>query len=274
MQSILTMDTDSNNGLERHDRSENGRLENSRSEQGYSERGHNLLGGLMAVLVTTAIVSGFVWMMKPGTLPIKQVHIEGEFLRLDTNHLQTLVTEKVRGGFFNIDVAAIHKTLLALPWVKEVSVHRVWPDALRVVVNEQTAVARWNATGLLNEQGHYFAPDKASFPDGLPVLEGPDESRKLLLERFMLLTQTYGVPVQRLRLNQRRAWSFELDNGLVVVLGRRDFESRVQRFEHVVINNLGEKLAEANEIDMRYTNGFAVRWKQGTTQHIESGVKK
>ncbi len=268
MQALLTMDTGTDNGLDRHGRADADRSETS------SVRSHNLFGSLMAVLVTTAIVSGFIWMMKPGTLPIKQVHIEGEFLRLDTNHLQTLVTDKVRGGFFNIDVAAIHKALLALPWVKEVSVHRVWPDALRVVVNEQMAVVRWNETGLLNDQGRYFAPDKASFPAGLPVLEGPDESRKLLLERFELLTQTYGLAVKRLRLNQRRAWSFEMDNGLSVVLGRRDFENRAQRFEQVVVNNLGEKLAEANEIDMRYTNGFAVRWKQGATQQIESGVNK
>jgi len=40
-----------------------------------------------------------------------------------------------------------------------------------------------------------------------------------------------------------------------------------------VINNLGEKLLQAKEIDMRYTNGFAVRWKQDTTEYNESGVK-
>ena len=77
----------------------------------------------------------------------------------------------------------------------------------------------------------------------------------------------------RLQLNERRAWKFELENGLSIVLGRKDFESRVERFVNVVINNLGEKSSQAREIDMRYTNGFAVRWKQRVTKHIESGVK-
>jgi len=257
MQAILTMDGNTGNGLDKHD---------------HSAHANSLPGGLMAVLVTTVIIAGSLWMMKPATLPIKQVHIEGEFLRLDTNRMQELVSDKVRGGFFNINVTAIRNTLMALPWVKEVSVHRIWPDGLRVVVNEQTAVVRWNETGLLNDQGHYFAPEKDSFPDGLPMLEGPDDSQKLLLERFNLLKQLYGLSVVHLRLNERRAWQFELDSGLRVVLGRKYFESRIDRFMHMVIKNMGEKLSQAKEIDMRYTNGFAVRWKQRAIENIESGV--
>lgn len=258
MQAILTMNGNADNGLDIHD---------------HSAHANSLFGGLMAVLVTTVIVAGSLWMMKPATLPIKQVHIEGEFLRLDTNRMQELVSDKVRGGFFNINVAAIRNTLMALPWVKEVSVHRIWPDGLRVVVNEQTAVVKWNETGLLNDQGHYFAPEKDSFPNGLPVLEGPEDSQELLLKRLKLLKQFYGLSVVRLRLNERRAWQFQLDSGLSVVLGRKDFESRIDRFVHVVIKNMGEKLSQAREIDMRYTNGFAVRWKQRAIENIESGVK-
>lgn len=258
MQAILTMNGNADNGLDIHD---------------HSAHANSLLGGLMAVLVTTVIVAGSLWMMKPTTLPIKQVHIEGEFLRLDTNRMQELVSDKVRGGFFNINVAAIRNTLIALPWVKEVSVHRIWPDGLRVVVNEQTAVVKWNETGLLNDQGHYFAPEKDSFPNGLPVLEGPEDSQELLLKRLKLLKQFYGLSVVRLRLNERRAWQFQLDSGLSVVLGRKDFENRIDRFVHVVIKNMGEKLSQAREIDMRYTNGFAVRWKQRAIENIESGVK-
>ena len=258
MQALLTMAENTGDGFDKRDR-----LAHS----------NNLIGGLAAVLVVTAIVASFIWMMKPATLPIKQVHIEGEFLRLDTNRLQMLVADKVRGGFFNIDVAAIRSALMALPWVKDVSVHRAWPDSLKVVVDEQIAVVRWNETGLLNDQGQYFSPDMGSFPRGLPVLEGSDESQKLLLERFKSLRDSYGLSLLRLHLNERRAWAFELDSGLSVVLGRKDFDNRIERFVHVVIKNLGEKLSQAKEIDMRYTNGFAVRWRSRTTEYIESGAK-
>ncbi len=253
----VTIDRNTNSDLGKQDRS------------GYSA---NLVGGLMAALVTTVIATGFLWMMKPATLPIRQVHIEGEFLRLDTLRLKDLVTDKVRGGFFNIDVAAIRNSLVALPWVNDVSVHRIWPDGLRVIVNEQIAFAKWNKAGLLNEKSQYFSPKKDTFPQGLPFLEGSEGSQELLLERFNLLKKTYGLSVVRLQLDDRRAWKFELKNGLSVVLGRRDFEDRAERFVNVVMNNLGEKLLQASEIDMRYTNGFAVRWKQQVTEHMQSGV--
>lgn len=233
---------------------------------------HSLTSVLVVVFVVMILVASVVWMMRPTTLPIKQVHIEGEFLWLDTNRLQELVTEKVDGGFFNTDIAAIRNALLMLPWVHDVSVHRVWPDGLRVVVQENTALVRWNGTGLLNEQGQYFSLEKHSIPQHLPLLEGAKESRALLLKRFRLLKQTYGLSVVHLYLDARRAWGFELENGLIVVLGRTDFEDRMERFVRVVINNLGEKLSQAMEIDMRYTNGFAVRWKQHITISVEHGV--
>ncbi len=246
MQAILTMDSKKNGYFDNQDR---------------SNQSNNLLGGLMATLVVTVIVASFVWMMKPDTMPIRQVHIEGEFLRLDTNRLRRLVAEKVRGGFFYIDVVAIRNALLVLPWVNDASVHRVWPEDLRVAIKEQIAVVRWNETGLLNEQGQYFSPQRNTFPPSLPLLEGPEESQELLLKRFKLLKQTYGLSVAHLKMDERRAWTFKLENGLSIVLGKRDFENRIKRFVNVVINNLGKKTSQIREIDMRYTNGFAVRWK-------------
>ena len=258
MQAILTMDGNTDNGFDK---------------QNHSVHANDFIGVLMAALVTTVIIAGSLWVMKPATFPIKQVYIEGKFIRLDLNRMQELVSDKVKGGFFNVDVRAIRNTLVALPWANEVSVHRIWPDGLRLIVNEQIAVVRWNETGLLNDQGHYFAPEKESFPHGLPVLEGPEDSRELLLERFKLLKQFHGLSVVHLRLNERRAWQFELDSGLSVVLGRKDFENRINRFVYMVINSLGEKLSQAKEIDMRYTNGFAVRWKKRAIENIDNGVK-
>ncbi len=218
----------------------------------------------VGLLIVAAIMAAGVWgVRQPDVLPIRQVHIQGELLRLDGNHFRASFADEVKGGFFTIDVAAIRDVLMTLPWVETVSVHRVWPDVLRVVVREKTAMARWNASGLLSTEGVYFAPDKNSFPEGLPLLEGPEESRPLLLERFYLLTRIHGLKVVSLRLDTRRAWSFELESGLRVLLGRRDFETRVRRFAEVVRIQLAAQLPEIDTIDMRYTNGFTVSRRRG-----------
>lgn len=220
---------------------------------------------LIAVFITGVLVCAGYYLFDPGTLPIRQVRIEGEFRNLSTTVLQDLVGKEIKGGFFNIDVAAVRNALLTEPWVRDVSVHRVWPDSLQVFVNEQIAVTRWKDTGLLNKTGILFVPDKSTFPEDLPVLSGPDGTQTIMMEKYFYLykqLEPLDMQISVITLDARRAWSFETDSGLQVVLGRNNFDERVERFVELIPDNLGRNPGEAEMIDMRYPNGFAVRWKQ------------
>ena len=226
----------------------------------------------IAVLITGVLVFAGYYLFDPGTLPIKQVRIEGEFRNLSTVVLQDLVGEEIKGGFFNIDVAAVRNALLTEPWVRDVSVHRVWPDSLQVFVTEQVAVTRWKNTGLLNKSGVLFVPDKSTFPEGLPVLSGPDGTQAMMMEKYFYLykqLEPLSMQISVITLDARRAWSFETDSGLQVVLGRNNFDERVERFVELIPDNLNQNPDEAEMIDMRYPNGFAVRWKQTGTDVVE-----
>ena len=79
MQAILTMNGNTDNGLDK---------------QNHSVHANDFIGVLMAALVTTVIIAGSLWVMKPATFPIKQVYIEGKFIRLDLNRMQELVSDK------------------------------------------------------------------------------------------------------------------------------------------------------------------------------------
>lgn len=231
---------------------------------------------IFAVLITALMIWIGYYLINPTTLPIKQVRIEGEFRYLSTSALQELVRNKVRGGFFNIDVTSVRNAVLTEPWVRDVSVHRVWPDGLQVFVSEQTAVARWEDTGLLNKSGEFFAPEKTTFPADLPIFTGPEGAQAMMMEKYLYLQkllQPFHVQLVELHLNDRRSWTFDLNSGLRVVIGRKDFDGRVARFIDFVPMSLGSKLYEAEQIDMRYPNGFAIRWKQNITDiQGESGA--
>jgi cell division protein FtsQ len=219
------------------------------------------------IILSIAIIMVFVIyrLNDPSIFPIKQVRIEGEFRQLSTFTLQKSVEDKVRGGFFNIDVTAIREAVLKEPWVYDVSVHRVWPDGLRVSVKEQVAISRWKNTGLLNKEGELFSPDAATYPVELPSLDGPTGTEKLLMSKYQqinLLLEKLDMQLVQLKLNDRRAWTFVLNNDLRVIVGRSDIDERVTRFIHYVPLGLKEKLAQAKQIDMRYTNGFAVQWSE------------
>ncbi|MGH8120622.1 MAG: cell division protein FtsQ/DivIB [Gammaproteobacteria bacterium] len=225
-----------------------------------------LYQAIFSVLFTAFLVWSVYALLDPDTLPIKQVKIEGEFSRLSGGKLHELVRDKVRGNFFNLDVTEVRNALLKDPWLQDISVQRVWPDTIQVFVREQTAVARWRDTGLLNRSGQYFAPARETFPDNLPLLNGPKGTQAMMLEKYFYLEkllQPHGLYPDVLNLNERRAWMLELHGGLKVELGRENFEERTERFVKLVVSSLGPRIPEVEKIDLRYPNGYAVLWKEG-----------
>jgi cell division protein FtsQ len=229
---------------------------------------------VFSILFTAFVAWSVYFLLDPGTLPIKQVRIEGEFSNLSAGKLHDLVSHSIHGNFFHLDVAAVRNALLVDPWVRDVTVQRIWPDTISVYVTEQVAVARWNETGLLNRAGQYFAPAKNTFPVNLPLLEGPEGTEAIVLEKYFFLGQLLqprGMSLDVLRLDERRAWWFRLHSGLQVELGRENFEERATRFAKIVTDALGSRIPDAGKIDMRYPNGYAVLWKQGDTE-IQTGV--
>lgn len=228
-------------------------------------RGSRLFGSVFVFLLAAMVIWCGMILSDPDTLPIKQVRIEGDFTRLSPVDLQLLVTDKVRGGFFNLNVDAVRLALLDEPWVSEVVVKRIWPDALRVIVIEQVPVVRWGDSGLLNSAGEYFSPDIETIPVELPLLSGPEGSEQILLNRFNTMqkqVQSIGFNIASLFLDDRRAWSFHFTNGIKITLGRRDFEERFNRVLTLIPTTTAGRIDQIESIDMRYTNGFSVLWKK------------
>jgi cell division protein FtsQ len=162
-------------------------------------------------------------------------------------------------------VDAVRLALLDEPWVSEVTVKRIWPDALRVIVIEQIPVVRWGESGLLNAAGEYFAPEIGTIPLTLPRLSGPSGSEHDLLERFNAMqaqVQPIGFNIKSLTLDDRRAWSFVFNNGIKVILGRRDFGERFKRVCTLIPTTISGRVEQIESIDMRYTNGFSILWKK------------
>lgn len=209
----------------------------------------------------------------PDLLPLKSVQVEGQFDHVTSEQLKQVVAPLLTGGFFHVDVEAIQAAADSLPWVKSTSVRRVWPDTVKIKVTEQVAFARWGKTALVNEQGVLFTPGLKTMPDNLPLLSGPRDSEVQLVQQLINideLLQPLGLRIKHMILNQRRSWQLTLDNGIDVVLGRKHSLQRMQRFIQVYPTRLAAEVAHIKHVDMRYNNGFAVRWvkRHSSGKHI------
>jgi len=169
-----------------------------------------------------------------------------------------------RAGFMSADLDDIQRAVEALPWVEHARIQRRWPNSLHVTVIEQTAAARWRESGLLNTRGQLFVRSATHVPAELPRLSGPDGTESQVAQRYLSVQGRMleaGMRIAALRLDERGAWELDLDSGVTVRLGRRDVEDRIDRFIHTASQVISHRLNEITYVDMRYSNGFAIGWR-------------
>jgi cell division protein FtsQ len=170
----------------------------------------------------------------------------------------------VSKGFFAVEVEFVKERILQLPWVADVSVRRVWPDQVIVVVTERDPIAFWNETSLLSSSGEIFSPKENTFPTGLPHFSGPDGEQIHMLEFYSKIDHTLRplhLKITQLELTPYLSWNMMFAGGMKVHLGYKDVLTRINHFVKVYPKIVGERAADVDYIDLRYPNGLAVRWK-------------
>jgi cell division protein FtsQ len=197
----------------------------------------------------------------PRVLPIKHVRIDGTLTNLDRRELEHAVADAVRGGFFTIDLKKVWSTARGLPWVGEVQVRRVWPDGLRLRVQERVAVARWGADGLLTADGEIFRPSAPTIPQGLPRLAGDDELAPAVLQTYRDVSQQLaplGLALSELRRDPRGGWRLQLADGPMVAIGPDRLERSLRRFVRLYPELKARGPGRLLRVDLRYPHGLAV----------------
>jgi cell division protein FtsQ len=201
----------------------------------------------------------------PQTLPVNKIRVHGAFVNVDEAMLHRAINDVVAGGYFNVDVESVREVVEQLPWVDKASVRRVWPDTLSVSVVEQKPVAVYKKTGLINANGDVFKPLNNIMPKLLPVFDGDSNLNKLMLSHYYEMNEllvTIDLKITYLKIDARHAVELKLDNGLKVVLGRGDSVNRLKRLMRVYHKVLANRINDIAVIDLRYTNGMAIGWKQ------------
>jgi cell division protein FtsQ len=220
-----------------------------------------VIGGSAAVLASCALLTLLLTIALDR--PVRRVLLEGSFQRVAPPDIEAAVTGAMRGGLADVDLEEVRERVERIDWVDHAVVQRRWPDAIRVVVTEQVAAARWNEAGLLNARGELFLRNARYVPPELPQLEGPDGSEGVVAQLYLdsqgrLLEA--GLRLTGVRLDERGAWELELGNGVRVRLGRLAVTDRLERFIRHASPLVAKRSAEIDHVDMRYTNGFSVGW--------------
>jgi len=230
---------------------------------------HVALAGLLLLLVAgAALLPGWLTSLKGAQF--SELVVRGRLLHVTPEAVHAAARPYLAAGFMAVDMEALQHAVEALPWVAQTRLRREWPGKLFITVIEEQPVAVWQGRALLNGQGRVFSQEVGAYAGQLPDLRGPDGTQLLMLQAYTDMQQQLAVaraPLARLILSERRAWRLVLADGAEVRLGRQDAETRLQRFVRIALPVLRPQLEHVRYVDMRYTNGFAVGFKQpaGTT---------
>jgi cell division protein FtsQ len=137
-----------------------------------------------------------------------------------------------------------------------------------VTIQEFKPIAHWNQGQLLSREGEVFSVPEADEIQGLPRLQGPEERLDEVLlywSDFSEALVPMGLEISELSLDTRGAWSMQFSNGTRVQLGRDSARQRLQRLLTSWDLLMFEQAAPPQDVDLRYTNGFAVLWPKPET---------
>ena len=216
--------------------------------------------GTLILAAVTALVVFWVLASQSGPLNLEVHGVRSE----DPTAIREATLSYLSQGLFEVSPREVEASLAALPWVADAQVSRRFPDRLLARLVEHEAVAQWGSEALISAQGEIFAPAVESWPQDLPRLDGPPELRMDMLAQWSVLSQTDGlgdVQLTALAIDERGSWSAELSDGVRLRLGRNDISDRMERFAGPVRRALANRWDRVATIDLRYTNGFAVGWR-------------
>lgn len=200
--------------------------------------------------------------------PVTRLVVQAEFRHVDAAQIRAVVAPRVDKGFFALNLGAVQQAVAALPWVESVEVRKRWPDTLVLRVYERQPFARWNEHQLISRKGVVFDAAEPAGGPTLPDLRGPDARLAEVVSFYSEARKAFArthVQIQGLTLTDRGSWSIRIGDGAQIIVGdSAQAGPRLHRFLDVFPRLMAGHDGGFVYADLRYTNGFAVRWPPTT----------
>lgn len=225
----------------------------------------NFLCSSLVILFLIGILFGFWTLKTRHFLPIKKVIVEATYQNVKPQDLKNTIEPYLAQGFFTLHMNELKNALLKIPWIFEVTIKRIWPDKLEILIGEQEVIARWNGNSFININGEIFEPPKVFYPLSLPLLTGPDDQKNIVW-RYYLSANKYLQPLALKIVKMDLLPSYDLriflNNGILLLLASDNFDDSIKTLVKIYPKVIKNDFNKVESIDFRYKNGFAVKAKK------------
>ena len=225
-----------------------------------------LMSRLVSVLALLALlVVAWLGVRELARLPVERIVVTGKLEYLRKEALRDAIASELDAGLLFLDLQALRERLQKLPWVYRAQLRRRFPDTLELSVVEQLPIARWGDEAFLNHEARVIEVADGERWQDLPVIRGPGGSESRLMNHYQrLLERLRPLDLAPVALSEDDygQLAVQLDNGLALELGNRDFALRLQRFLNLWQGELNAAGRIVRRVDMRYEGGAAVKFEE------------
>lgn len=220
----------------------------------------------LVVIPVVVGVSAYQWMKDPKNLTITSVEVKGDLNILDKTQLQPVIEPFTKTNLYLLDEKALETAIENNPWVHSASMTKIWPDKLVIKIFEQQPVAFWGSNEMLAQNGEIIKAKLEKKKGVLPLLYSPSDKGRNMATGFLKIRKwlkDFPLKMVEFKEDSRGSWQIKLDNGITLKIGREHQEKRLRRFIVGYNQSLKDVINNVRIVDLRYTNGFAVKWKKG-----------
>lgn len=221
---------------------------------------------LPPIIILGCILALVIWSRQPDRFPLRFIEIQSELKHVSEQDIRKAISLHLAEGFFWLNVDLVQKDLKSLAWVENVEIKRSWPDKIIVFIQEKVPQAIWGENAILTTEGSIFTIETLDLFEKLPRFKGPIERAKEIQQQYLSLLELLGpvgLSIQALELSTTGVLRVMLDNGIAIILGKTAISERMARFVLAYQTSLQKHSQRIAYVDLRYTNGMAIGWRQG-----------
>lgn len=232
-----------------------------------------------------AVAAAFLlvqWLVRQPVFQLRGIAVVGDVAHNSVATIRANALPGLSGNYFSINLQHTQKAFASVPWVRQAVVQRVWPNRIRVQLEEHRVAAIWlpdettarsgnsavvsSGDQLVNTHGEVFDANLGDVEDQeLITLRGPVGSAAQMLTMAQTLAPVWlrlQATVDEISLSGRGSWRVLLDTGAVIELGRgspADVLARCEQFVATVGQFTTHYQRPVQYADLRHRDGYALR---------------
>lgn len=209
------------------------------------------------IIIIFCLLSLIVYTSDSFVYPIEEIEITSTTSNYDNKKIDDIVASIQGQDLLSLDISDIKRSIRSDDWIRDVEIKKSFPDTLEIIIISQKPFAIYNAKIMMIDGTIIESP---SLPLDLPIIidytHDSVNSMNIMILTDKLL-QKIDLDIKQVEIHNSLIKVFTSTN--ILISDRVNYEVNLNRLV-LTFQDLKKLFKrEIKSIDMRYSNGFAIK---------------